>query len=70
MERPFTMTPERAEQIRKAIWASHSWAQVGTHYTAEERTEIGRFWNTLPGGTSLYDAVAGMARGEHLKDET
>lgn len=62
------MTRERAEEIRKAIWAAHGWGQVGQHYTAEEREEINRFWTRLPGSTSFYDAVARMARGEHLTD--
>ena len=68
-KRRFTMTPERAEEIRKAIWAAHGWAQVGQTYTAEEQREINRFWTKMPGNTSFYDAVVRMARGEHLIDE-
>jgi hypothetical protein len=67
--RRFTTTAARAEEIRQAIWAAHGWAQAGRQYTREEEAEISAFWTTLPGNTSLYDAVARMARGEHLKDE-
>ncbi len=61
------MTPERAEEIRKAIWAAHGWAQVGKQYTEAEAKEITRYWNTLPGSTSFYGVVSRMAKGEHLK---
>lgn len=65
--RPYTLTQARAEEIRKAIWAAHGWGKVGRDYTVEEQAEIDRFWTTLPGNTSFYDAVNRMARGEHLK---
>lgn len=60
------MTKERAEEIRQNIMAAHGWSQVGRDLTAEEDAEVRRFWNTLPGNTSFYDAVCRMARGEHL----
>lgn len=63
------MTRERAEEIRKAIWAAHGWAQVNVSHTPEEEEEIQRFWTTLPGSTSFYEAVSLMARGEHLKEK-
>jgi hypothetical protein len=62
------ITKERAEEIRRAIWARHGWT-APNQVTAEEDREIIRFWNTLPGTSSYYDAVARMARGEHLKDQ-
>jgi len=66
--RCFTLTAARAEEIRRAVWAAHGWAQAGRQYTEDEEAEISAFWTALPGGTSFYDAVARMARGEHLKD--
>ena len=44
-------------------------AQAGRQYTKDEEREIQAFWTTLSGGTSFYDAVARMARGDHLKGE-
>ncbi|QQR41878.1 hypothetical protein JKA73_22320 [Myxococcus xanthus] len=66
--RGFTMTTERAEEVRRAIWAAHGWAQAGWQYTKDEEMEIQAFWTTLPGGTSFYDVVARMAQSEHLND--
>jgi hypothetical protein len=60
------MTKERAEEIRKAIWAAGGWIQVGATLTKDEDREVKRFWNRLPGSLSYYDVVARMARGEHL----
>jgi hypothetical protein len=58
------ITAERAEEIRAAIWGSHGWEEGGA--TAAEKVEIHRFWDTLPGSCSFYDAVARMAKGAHL----
>lgn len=68
------MTRERAEEIRRAIWASGGWGyrvdDQGRRtdcYTAEERAEIVAFWDTLPGTSTFYDAVARMAQGERVR---
>lgn len=62
----FNMSRERAEEICKAIRKARGWTQVGVCPTKDEDREIIRFWNTLPSGSSYYDAVAGMAKSEHL----
>lgn len=55
------MTRERAEEIRRAIWDSHGWDGVET---PEERKEIVKVWETMPGWTCFYDAVERIAKGE------
>lgn len=64
---PFSMKPERAEEIRKTIWAHHGHTKLGRDLTGDEHDEVCRFWAGLPGTTSFYDAVSRMAKGEHLK---
>jgi hypothetical protein len=63
------ITPERAEEIRQAIWKSHGWAKVGTCPTPEEDKEIQKYWLSLPGTSSYYTAVSLMAQGKHLTQE-
>jgi hypothetical protein len=63
------ITKERAEEIRKKIWADHGWTKVGTCPTKDENDEIQRFWSRLPNNTSYYDVVSRMARGDHLTEE-
>jgi hypothetical protein len=61
------ITPERAEEIRKAILAADGWSQAGKQYTKEEEEEILRFWSSREENISFYDAVALMALGKHLE---
>ncbi|WNZ59102.1 hypothetical protein QEG98_23685 [Myxococcus sp. MxC21-1] len=57
-QRCFTLTLERAEKIRRAIWASHGWAQVGSQFTKEKEEDLRAFWSTLPGDLGINDAVS------------
>jgi hypothetical protein len=58
------MTPERAAEIRAAVWASGGWSN-GTDNPVEV-AEVQRFWLSIGVFNSYYDAVSRMARGEHL----
>jgi hypothetical protein len=53
------ITPERAREISYEI--DQEWTMNPHHkyepYTAEERNEIMRLWNTMPGYTCFHDAV-------------
>lgn len=62
------ITPERAKEIQQWI-LSTSWLKPQNGPTDEEDREVRAFWDTLDGGTSYYDAVARMARGDHLIEE-
>lgn len=73
LEKPiYTITPERATAIKDNIWRRFNGGLSGVPVpkdiiTQEENEEILRYWKTLPGWTCYYDAVAKMARGEHLE---
>ena len=64
------MTVERAEEIRASVWRNMQGSLE--EFTAAERAEIVAFWNRAdkPGTRSFYDAVAAMAKGEHLAAPT
>jgi dihydroxyacid dehydratase/phosphogluconate dehydratase len=53
------ISKERAEEIRKEIWASHGWNSKSM--TKEEEQIIKSYWNSLPGETTFYDAVRDLA---------